>query len=720
MKNSPKARVFPFALSDAGSNRWLWIATVALVAGLFISWSNWREMIAVFPTIQQTRTTLQQIRQIQTHMLNMETSQRGFILTGDEKYLQPLRESQAVLPGLVKEFSSNYLQLGGKTADLRMLEGLLADKQKELDLSLKLRKRVGLEAAQELVRTNLGKNLMDDIRKELDVLDLSISGRLEAAHASGPERANRALIGGLVGLGILFGSFFYAHSSLKKQTLLALEANQAKSRFLASMSHELRTPLNAIIGYSGLLREQALHENASHLIPDLAKIESAGRHLLELINSVLDLAKVESGRVELKAEEFSLNSLAEELKILSAPLVEKNNNHFESDVVGGSSLLFTDRIRTRQCLLNLLANAAKFTQGGKVKLSARVEVRGGVPWLAASVEDTGIGMSETALNKVFEEFVQADPTTSTRYGGSGLGLSITRKLSILLGGSVSAKSQLGKGSTFFFEIPASLPGAQALDPIPAKVHGATNWPLILVVDDDPNVPPLLSRILGREKFRVESAATGMAGLAKAKELSPNGIVLDILLPDLDGFAVLSKLKEDKETESIPVIMMSVQDAHEHGYQLGAVDYLTKPIDREVLIRALKRHCATDTPGCVLLIEDDEATRRLAEKALMEDGWTVWIARNGVEALETIRKQGKPSAILLDLMMDGMNGFEFLEQWRSIDSGQSVPVVVMTAKDLTAEDRLRLNGLVTEMIAKGAYRFEDLGTEMRKRLALCGF
>jgi hypothetical protein len=723
MRQSRKGLSLPFTLSDAGSNRWLWIATVALVAGIFISWNNWRAMVAVFPAIRLTRSALLEIRQIRTHFLNMETAQRGFIITADDQYLQPLRDSQNALPPLLKEFQENYLRLGGKRSDLRVLESLLEDKQKELDLSIRLRKRSGMEAAQDLMRTNLGKNLMDDIRKELDVLDHSISGRLEDAHASGAERANRALIGGLVGLAILFGSFYYAHSSLRKQTRVAMEANQAKSRFLASMSHELRTPLNAIIGYSGLLREQAIFEKAQHFVPDLVKIESAGRHLLELINSILDLSRVEAGKVELRAESFSLESLGEELRVLVAPLADKNGNQLLIQLGDGRQELFTDRTRVRQCLLNLLSNAAKFTERGVVTLRTHTEMRNGVPWLRATVEDTGIGMSEEVLSRVFEEFVQADAETATRFGGSGLGLAITRKLSILLGGSISASSEVGKGSIFTLEIPMALPGveqvAQAQDTAVA-MQSMDSWPLLLVIDDDPNVPALLRRILAREHFRIESASSGVEGLAKALELRPRGIILDILLPDTDGFSVLSQLKNDERTSGIPVVMLSVQDAHERGYELGAVDYLTKPIDRELLVRALKRHCKeTMNERNVLLVEDDEATRRLTEKALAGDGWLVRTASNGLEALEEIDRSGKPTAIVLDLMMDGMNGFEFLEEWRKLDPEKSVPVVVMTAKDLSAEDRAWLNGQVTEMIAKGSYRLEDLGTEMRKRLAQCG-
>jgi signal transduction histidine kinase/DNA-binding response OmpR family regulator len=717
--SKPTSRLsLPFVLSDAGSNRWLWIATVALVAGIFISWSNWREMQGVFPHIRQTRTTLLQIRQIQTLVLRMETSQRGFILTGDEKYLQPMNESRAKLPKLLEEFQNNYVSLGGRSSELRNLEALLEDKQKELELTLNLRRRVGLDAAQELVKTNLGKNLMDDIRRELDTLDEAVSGRLELAHQAGLERANAALLGGFIGLGILFGSFFYAHFSLKRQTQLAVEANQAKSQFLASMSHELRTPLNAIIGYSGLLREQAIVDNAGHLIADLAKIESAGRHLLDLINSVLDLSKVESGKIEMHAETFSLGVLTGELKILALPMIEKNRNRLEVQLSDSDALLFTDRIRVRQCLLNLLSNAAKFTKDGVVRLEASVIQRRDTPWLHVEVQDTGIGIREDAIDRVFDEFVQAEQETSTRYGGSGLGLAITRKLSILLGGSVSAKSQLGKGSTFTFEIPTHLPEAPKLQAAPSIREGTQHWPLVLVIDDDPNVPALLTRILEREQFRVHAATDGLSGLAVAREKRPNGIILDILLPDMDGFAVLSELKSDERTEDIPVIMLSIQDAQDQGYQLGAVDYLTKPIDRGQLIRSLKRNCKPEERKRVLLVEDDEAMRRLTERELLEDGWVVWTAANGAEALAVIQREGHPAAIILDLMMDGMNGFEFLEEWRKLDPDKKVPVVVMTAKDVTAEDRARLNGRVTQMIAKGAYRLEDLGKEMKKRLSQC--
>jgi len=673
-------------------------------------------MTAVFPSIRETRNALLEGRQIQTYLLDMETAQRGFLLTGDAKYLEPLERRRLHMPGLVREFSASYEKLGGAPSDLRALEFLVADKRREIDVTVRIRREQGLEAAQDLIRTNLGKNLMDDIRVETERLDQALSARLEATHSAGMERAKRAFLGGLLGLGILYCAFLYAHLSLKRQTLLALEATKAKSQFLASMSHELRTPLNAIIGYSGLLREQAETEHATQFLPDLIKIETSGRHLLALINSVLDLSRVEAGKLDLRPEEFSPEALANEVEAIVAPLMRKNRNDFRVELEKSAALLYTDRTRLRQCLVNLLSNAAKFTEAGAVVLRVRTENRERGDWLLAEVSDTGIGMTPLELSRVFDEFVQADGETALRYGGSGLGLAITRKLAKLLGGEVRAESQPGKGSTFYLEVPATLPGASR--PAAAGTAMPKDWPRILVIDDDVNVAPLLSRVLAKEQFHVEAAYTGQEGLDKARTKNPHGIILDIVLPDIDGFTVLSRLKDDAKTESIPVILMSVQDTQERGYQLGAVDYLTKPIDREQLTQSLRRHCMAAPKQSALVVEDEEATRRVVEKALRAEGWSVWAAGNGEEALAQIEQQGKPAVIILDLIMERMDGFEFLEHWRALDPEKTVPVIILTAKELTAEDRVRLNGRVTEMVAKGSYGVEDLGNELKRRLGIC--
>jgi len=371
-------------------------------------------------------------------------------------------------------------------------------------------------------------------------------------------------------------------------------ANSAKSQFLASMSHELRTPLNAIIGYSEMLEEEAEDTGQAGFVPDLQKIRSAGRHLLSLINDILDLSKIEAGKLELFLEPFDVRATISEVATTVAPLVEKNGNRLQIRCADDLGTMHADLTRTRQILLNLLSNACKFTQAGTIALTAERERAAEGERVVFRVADSGIGMTPEQMAKLFEAFTQADASTSRHYGGTGLGLAITRRFSRMMGGDVTVESEPGRGSTFTVRLPARVGDARAEAP-PAAAPAAPEPAArpasgtLLVIDDDPEARALMRRFLGKEGFRIEEAADGESGIRRARELKPDVITLDVLMPGMDGWAVLAALKGDAELSSIPVILATIVDEEHLGFALGASEYLTKPIDRERLIAVLEKY-----------------------------------------------------------------------------------------------------------------------------------
>jgi signal transduction histidine kinase/CheY-like chemotaxis protein len=488
-------------------------------------------------------------------------------------------------------------------------------------------------------------------------------------------------------------------------------ANSAKSAFLANMSHELRTPLNAIIGYSEMLLEDA--EELGHgdnNISDLKKICEAGKHLLGLINDILDLSKIEADKMELHLETFDVSSMIEDVAETIRPLAHENSNTLRVHCPDDFGTMHTDLTKIRQTLFNLLSNACKFTEQGAITLAVSREMVDGVAWFIFSVSDTGIGMTEEQLGKLFQTFSQVHTLTGRSYGGTGLGLVISREFCQMMGGDIFVESEYGVGSTFTIRLPLHVADRQAepepvVEPIFATPQEGAST--ILVIDDDPDVHDLMKRFLRREGFWVETASGGEEGIRLARELRPDTITLDVLMPDMDGWTVLSTLKSDPELFSIPVIMLTIMDDKNLGYALGASDYLTKPIDRDRLVTILEKYRSAPPPCRVLVVEDDANMRDLLRRMLEKEGWVVTEAENGRVALERIAEQRRPALILLDLIMPEMDGFQFVDEIRSHESWRSIPIVVITAKDMTAEDRLRLDGHVVKILQKRAYSLEEL-------------
>jgi signal transduction histidine kinase/ActR/RegA family two-component response regulator len=368
----------------------------------------------------------------------------------------------------------------------------------------------------------------------------------------------------------------------------AERANRTKSSFLANMSHELRTPLNAIIGYSEMLHEDALHIGNAAMASDLAKVRTAGKQLLSLINNVLDLSKIEAGRITVVPESFDVREVIDEVLISIHPLAAKNNNRVV--ITAPEELnMYSDRTLFRQVLLNLAGNACKFTESGTVEIESRTEVKGGNAWIRTTVRDTGIGIQSQHLVKLFEPFTQADPSTTRKYGGTGLGLAISRKCCQLMGGDITVWSVPEKGSEFTVDVPAELPSSETEAPrdLEAAPAPANPHKLVLVIDNDHTARELMSRLLRKEGYEPVCASGGQEGIALARSCKPLAITLDVVMPDMNGWATLDFLVHDPELQDIPVIIVTILDEKDRSRASGACDYLTKPVDAERMRKALE-------------------------------------------------------------------------------------------------------------------------------------
>jgi len=499
----------------------------------------------------------------------------------------------------------------------------------------------------------------------------------------------------------------------------AMQATVAKSRFLANMSHELRTPLNAVIGITEMLVEDAEEFGQDAFVEPLHRIARAGKHLLELINEVLDLSKIEAGKLELHDEDVEVAALIGDVVGAAQPLAGKNNNRLVVECPPEVGAILVDPMRLRQIILNLVSNACKFTDHGIVSLKVfRRDVNGGEIVLAVS--DTGIGMTPQQLGKLFQEFTQLDTSTTRKYGGTGLGLAITDRLCKMMGGGIAVESEPGKGTTFTVTLPArrAVAAPTRIDtrtraaPVAAAMRRTNR---VLVIDDDATVRDMMRRYLSREGFDVVTAHDGGEGVALARELRPSVITLDILMPGTGGWSVLQELKADPDLASVPVIMISILDEQQKGIALGASGYLNKPIDRAKLIALLEDFKFGDGTPRALIVEDDESTRLMLGRLLKAEGWEVAEATNGRIGLTQLEKK-PPNLILLDLLMPEMDGFEFLTLLRCDPDHEQTPVIIVTAADLSADDRRRLDDGVIHILEKASYAREELLGQIRRLVA----
>lgn len=510
----------------------------------------------------------------------------------------------------------------------------------------------------------------------------------------------------------------------------AMAASRAKSGFLANMSHELRTPLNAIIGYSEILIEDMNNTGNDHSVADIKKIHNAGKHLLSLINDILDLSKIEAGKMGLNLEYFRVDTMLKEAIDTILPLAVKNNTRVENAKTQDLGVMLSDVTKIRQIIFNLLSNAIKFTENGTVTIQPSREKIDGKEHFKLIVRDTGIGMSHEEVTKLFQEFFQAENDVVKKWSGTGLGLVISQRFAQMMGGEIKVDSELGKGTTFIVTIPVNTAKIRfqdspdgftvgpKIDPRLVRFSGDPSITekrrtisRVLVIDDDPNVRDLMERYLSREGFEVRSVGNGQEGIDVIQEFKPDVITLDVLMPVMDGWSVLTELKKRPETSDIPVIMLSMMDELDMSFALGAADYLMKPIQKDVLVKTVLRHLRDNENGRVLVVDDQEENRRLIVQVLHRHGIGTYEAENGIEAIKVMEKH-MPNLILLDLMMPEMDGFRFSEEVKKRVDWKDVPIVVLTARDLSDEDLKRLSGNVEKVFERKTLNLEDFLIEIQ--------
>ncbi|WP_322816068.1 response regulator [Chloroflexus sp.] len=512
-------------------------------------------------------------------------------------------------------------------------------------------------------------------------------------------------------------------------------ASQAKSTFLATMSHELRTPLTAIIGYSQLLEQlvsKGIYDTVAH---DVERIRAAGTHLLALINDILDISKIEAGRMTVSVEYADVADLVRSAVNTIIPQIEKNRNRLHVHCPPDIGILGNDATKVRQALINLLSNAAKFTEDGEVTLSVSRYQQDHQTWFRFVVTDTGIGIPADKQDKLFKAFSQVDDSPTRKYGGTGLGLALSQRLCELIGGRITMESTVGVGSTFTMEIPATLSNSfitstSDIDELSSQVTSEQpvtidksvpvvpiSNAIILVIDDDPTVGTMIQRLMAPGEAHVVTATTGIEGLRLATDLVPDLIILDLKLPDLHGLEVLARLRDNPELTNIPIVVLTIDEQSRRSITFPIAEYLVKPVALETLLEVVKRYCrpqATSAADHILLVDDDQRLAELLERTLRTAGWSVEVTFDGEVGLAAALAR-PPGLILLDYMLPKLNGLQFLAQLRTDPVGQTIPVILMTARDLSTDERQQLAASVDAIQHKAELDIETLITHIRNML-----
>jgi signal transduction histidine kinase/CheY-like chemotaxis protein len=507
-------------------------------------------------------------------------------------------------------------------------------------------------------------------------------------------------------------------------------AARTKSEFLANMSHEIRTPLNAILGYGEILQFEARKLNRPDFVEDLRAIEFAGRHLLSLINEILELSKIQAGKMEIYPESFDLSNLIEEVVTTVRPLAQKKKNKLEIIKQGLPDSMYSDSSRIRQILLNILGNSCKFTDAGEIYLTVSGKMVDGVKWVYFTIGDTGIGIEPDKIPRLFEEFVQADSSTTRKHGGTGLGLTISKRLAMLLGGDIQASSELGKGASFTVSIPEDVSAVSLFEK--ETVSGWVEWegrfldeetefdsegsrkmlsesdfPMdhILVIYQDEVICNLIKKFMEKEGCKVETADNGERGLSLAGQNHPALIILDDMVKTLDECEVLSQIRKNPALENTPVILLS--ETNEELKVKGATEFLSKPLNWDHFVSIFKKYRKKPTDFSILVIEDDAINREALARILNKSGWNVLEAIDGPSAFKLLNTETIPDLILLDLILPEMNGFELITRLRQNQDWKDIPIIINSAKELTLEERGRLQGDVVEILKKGDVTCSEL-------------
>ena len=494
----------------------------------------------------------------------------------------------------------------------------------------------------------------------------------------------------------------------------ARDANAEKTRFFANMSHELRTPLNAILGYGEMLEEDCEDLGYDDLLPDLRKITSAGSHLLSLINNILDISKIEAGRMELYLTNFDIESMIDTIKDVTGPLSIKNENNFVVNITDNIGKMNQDETKIRQCLTNFLSNSFKFTSKGNVELKVDTFILNETEMIRFAVIDDGEGMSEEGLSKVFKEYEQAERSTSAKHGGTGLGLPITKKLAEMMGGDVEVMSELGKGSQFTLYVPRYSPEQEDLDIELIDFDKLTEQEKIIVlIDDDVDMHELIRRTVTKIGLTLVGATDGEKGMQIVREVKPKLLLLDVLMPGRDGWSILKECKTDPDLKDMSIIMVSQMEQDKLSKSLGADDYMTKPINRELFLERVKNLMinSSSNNGKVLIVDDDKDTREILSRILDDNGWISITAKDGKDGLEKLKEN--PSLIVLDLEMPRMDGFEFLDEYMNTYSiNERKPILVYSGKDLSEVQIDQLNKNVAALIKKDEVSMQELSNVVK--------
>jgi signal transduction histidine kinase/DNA-binding response OmpR family regulator len=687
--------------------------SLLLVAGLL--YRNTRGFIEASQWVSHTHEVLAELEGTLSSVADAQTATRGYIITGQEAFLEPYQAAAPAVRAHVDRLKSLTADNPDQQHHVATLGSAVAEELDSLQENIDSRRQEGFEAARQRVAAGIGTKQMNAVRVIVSEMkqeeeDLLLRRNLDSQ--SSTRKITLAFSGVLFLEFLLLGLVYYLllrditerkrmeEATLKLNAELAAtngrledrnreveHATRLKSKFLASMSHELRTPLNAIVGFSDLLAEQTAGQLNDKQKRFVNHIKQGSSHLLQLINDILDLSKIEAGQLELHCEDFHVAETLPEVLSTIRPLAMAKNIKVEQELET-NSLVFADRVRFKQILYNLLSNAVKFTpKDGRIDIDS---VENGNE-VCISITDTGIGIRAEDQEVVFEEFRQVEGNTGAPSEGTGLGLAITKRLVEQQGGKISLESETGKGSRFTFTLPIGskmsseiLSVGEPANP-PTAIGASREKPLILVVDDEVPARELLASYLESE-YQVAMVESGAQVVQKAQQLRPDAITLDVLMPGGNGFETLVALRKMPETANIPIIIVSIVDQKQVGFALGAADYLIKPIRKHVLLETIRKHVLpnADDDAEILLVDDDPKTLELLEEALRSAGYETQSVQSGARALEVLSSK-LVSAVLLDLLMPGMDGFEVIRHVREQPTLKELPIFVMTAKTLTPEE-----------------------------------